>query len=408
MRGARGSSDGEDRGGKRRAGDPLLIFKALAVLLVVGLFLVPLVGSLDRQPGWLLQTRVGPARVGGQGFTRFALAVAHWARDLASEPWRPATPFSRLHRWAPVLGLAVVLSAFAVVPFAGRYTAGEVEMKGVVADVEMGLPLALAALLVTSVLRVAAAWSSGSAAGVLGGLREAARVVSSHSLALLALLPLVMVHGTLRPSALLEAQDRTFSLARLIAAFAPGFDPETWLPGASPSLAQLPLPAWGIIVNPLAFVVFTFLLLVAIGRAPFDCAEDTPELGAGASSGRRGFELALWRLSADAQFVLVAAWVVVLFLGGPAVPYLDQARIEGAIEGVLGGGFAALACAALHGLVFAVKLVVTMQLLAVIGFSLPRLRHDQITSMCWRRALPLAVLNILLTGAVTLALLGVG
>ena len=153
----------------------------LAFLLAVMLgFFLPLVAWLERKQGALMQDRIGPDRADFFGVTAAGLLqpLADAVKLLAKEDVVPQGARRWGHRLAPVVAFVPVLVMLAVLPYGGRYRFGDATVGLVVADVDWGVLLVLAAGALAALGPVMAGWASHSEWGMLGALRAAAQAAS--------------------------------------------------------------------------------------------------------------------------------------------------------------------------------------------------------------------------------------
>jgi NADH-quinone oxidoreductase subunit H len=139
-------------------------------------------------------------------------------------------------------------------------------------------------------------------------------------------------------------------------------------------------------------------------RAPFDCPEGESEIIAGYHLEYSGMRFGLFYMSEFIEIVVIAGLIAALFLGGWSIPYLTQETIIGAIAPLFGDYFATSICMILHVISFFAKVIVMIYIQMAARWSLPRFRYDQIMDLCWKILLPLSVANVLVTGAVMLAI----
>ena len=355
-------------------------FWALAAAAAIHAFvLLNLFGALPAAFIWIerkwsarLQDRLGPTRVGGKfGWLQ---ALADGLKLIQKEDLIPDKADGWLFRASLYVPAVSVLMAFCLLPFNPRWVA-------VASDV--GLFLILAVLSVEVIGVVLGGYTSGSKWSLLGGMREAAQMVSYEiPLALTALIP-VIAAGSLS--------------LREIGAYQAG-----WL-----------APNWLLFANPFCFVAFFCYFTVATAeckRAPFDLAEAESELVAGYFTEYASFRWSLFMLAEYASMFVVSLLATLLFLGAwwTGIAPLDRAilgltdwRPDVGVEGFGVGGY--LANVLFAGVICAkASLLVTVQVW--VRWSLPRLRIDQVMTTCLKYLTPIAC--VLLLGA-TLWPLGV-
>jgi NADH-quinone oxidoreductase subunit H len=156
--------------------------------------------------------------------------------------------------------------------------------------------------------------------------------------------------------------------------------------------------AWGILVQPLAFLLFLTASIAENKRVPFDLPECESELISGYFTEYTSMKMGLFLLSEFMEIVVISALVVTLFLGGYSVPFLtaDGFVFPG------GGGWAVglLGVALLQVLSFSAKVFIVGCFQIQIRWTLPRFRYDQLMDLGWKFLLPIAALNLVVTAIV--------
>jgi len=237
------------------------------------------------------------------------------------------------------------LLMFAVVPFGGTVTLWGREIPMVISDINVGL-LYIFALSSLGVYGIAlGGWASNSKFALLGGIRGAAQLIS-YELALgLSLVPVVMLAGS-------------FSLVDIVSAQA----------------VKGPF----IYYQPLAFVIFAIAAAAESMRIPFDLPEAENELGAGFHMEYSGMRFGLFFIGEYVHIQVLGALIAVFFLGGWHGPFLP-------------------------GPVWLlIKILLVSLFMIWMRGTLPRLRYDQLMAIGWKVLIPLALVNIVITGAVIL------
>lgn len=215
----------------------------------------------------------------------------------------------------------------------------------VVANLNIGVLffLGLSSLGVYSV--VLAGWSSGSKYSLLGGLRAAAQMLSYEVFMGLAMMGAVVMAGSFNLSDIVEAQRHL----------------------------------WYVIPQFLGFVLFFIAGIAETRRLPFDLPEAESELVAGFHSEYSGMKFGMFFVGEYMGIILISCMITLLYLGGWLGPWLPS------------------------GVWFAVKVFLLICFFILLRAALPRPRFDQLMSWGWKIMLPLALANLLVTGAVVLA-----
>ncbi|MDT8421464.1 MAG: NADH-quinone oxidoreductase subunit NuoH [Desulfuromonadales bacterium] len=288
-----------------------------------------------------MQLRYGPNRVGPFGMMQ---PLADVIKLLTKEDFLPARADKWLFLLAPGLAAVTAILTFAVVPFGPPLEIFGRQVPLVVCDLNVGVLyfLGLSSLAVYGV--ALGGWASNSKYSLIGGIRGLAQLISYELSMGLALVPVVMLA-------------RSFSLTDIV-------------------LAQQQVPF--ILVNPLAFLIFLVSVIAESKRTPFDMPEAENELVGGFHTEYSGMRFGLFFVGEYINLVILSSMVTVFFLGGWLGPLLP---------GVVW---------------FGVKVLALCFFFIWVRGSLPRLRYDQLMHFGWKILLPLALLNVLLTGAVLL------
>jgi NADH-quinone oxidoreductase subunit H len=149
------------------------------------------------------------------------------------------------------------------------------------------------------------------------------------------------------------------------------------------------IPNWLVFKQPLAFVIFLVAAFAETNRLPFDLAECETELVGGYNTEYSSMKFAMFFMGEYANMITSSAMMVTLFFGGWTLPWfgLDQAATT------LVGGL-------LHIGIFLAKVCVFMVMIIWVRWMWPRFRYDQLMDLGWRRFLPLALLNVVVTAVV--------
>jgi NADH-quinone oxidoreductase subunit H len=346
------------------------------VILLIALQVMGMGVFFERKVSAIIQDRIGANRASIFGFAGHGLIntlVADPVKFLLKEDVRPAGADRLLHTIAPVVAVMPAIAAFAVMPFgdvleiAGR----TINLQAASLDVGILYVLAMASLGVYGV--VLAGWASNNRWSLLGGIRGSAQMISYEIAMGLALVGIVLTYDTF------DLQEMARRQGELIWGW---------------------LPAWGIVYQPLGFVIFFVAGIAESKRIPFDLPESESELVSGFFTEYSGAKHLLFMMSDFVEVVLVAALVTTLFFGGWQIPYLGR---EG-FHFPWGTSIAlpSLVVAVLQILSFSLKLVFFTWLQIVIRWTLPRFRYDQLMRLGWKGLLPASLANVVASAALVL------
>jgi NADH-quinone oxidoreductase subunit H len=358
--------------------------KALVILVLV----LNLTGALlwfERKGAALIQDRIGANRAAIFGVGRkLGLPNLGFVNTLLADPIKlftkedfvPDGADRFVHDLAPFLALFPVLVTFAVVPFGDALKIGSRSINLQAADLNVGA-LYILAVLGVGVYGVAlGGWASNNRWALLGGIRASAQMISYEIAMGLAIIAVVITYGTLDLQVICRAQGGVWF---------------GWL------------PRWGILLQPVSFLLLFISGMAESKRVPFDLPEGESELVAGYFTEYSGGKQAVFMMTDFAEVVLVATLVTLFFFGGWQVPWLyaDGFHFPG-----LHGAFPHLpnlVVTILQVLAFWIKVVFFCCVQILIRWTLPRLRYDQLMHFGWKALVPLGMLNLLATAFVVVA-----
>ncbi len=420
--------------------DIVIILCKIAVALGIVLGMVPVLIWAERKGSAFIQDRIGPnrARILGIRMGGFIHNLADVIKLLTKEDIVPGNVNKLYFIMAPAIVMAVALLTFAVIPFADTIELWGRIIPLQVADLNVGILylIAVASLGIYGI--VLGGWSSNNKYSLLGALRSAAQMFSYEIAMGLSIVGILLVFGSVRLNEIVRSQGELLW----------GF-----------------LPKWGVLVQPLGFLLFLVTAFAETNRNPFDLPEGESELVGGYHTEYSSMKFALFFMGEYANVAVGAAIVTSLFFGGWQVPYLpthvliekadmlfpaalsvlaivlillgiktlsvsltrryrynDLRDFEGIVFGVpmvaigLSIGLFLLFGPVVHfsdtgSRIFAacmqfgtflIKLVFFAWLFIWVRWTLPRFRYDQLMRLGWKVLMPLALVNIFVTGVIIL------
>jgi NADH-quinone oxidoreductase subunit H len=161
------------------------------------------------------------------------------------------------------------------------------------------------------------------------------------------------------------------------------------------------IPRWGILLQPVSFIILLISGMAESKRVPFDLPEGESELVAGYFTEYSGGKQAVFMLTDLAEQALVAMLLTTFFLGGWQVPWLmpDGFHLPGGVFLAI----PALIVSILGVLAFLFKVLALCIFLGMVRWTLPRFRYDQLMRLGWKGLVPLGLLNVLVTAFVIVA-----
>jgi NADH-quinone oxidoreductase subunit H len=356
---------------------------ALAVLLTFGAILT----WVERKQAAIMSDRIGAnrayLRIPFTNVKLIWLGLFHGMADglklLLKEDFRPRAYDRLAYALGPWLAIVPVLLVFAVVPFGGTLDPGRLfpAMAGwfdgrtypmQIAPIDAGLLVVFAFSGITIIGAMLAGWSSANKFSLLGALRAGSQLISYDLVMGLTVLGIVLVFGTVELDSMVRQQSGTVL----------GF-----------------LPAWGIVYQPFAAVLFLIAGIAENKRIPFDLPEAESELISGYFTEYSAMKQGVFMLSEFIEIAIIAALFVTLFLGGYNLPYMDDTgfTFPGGHQVALGHGTVVV----LQLLTFLGKVFLLCSFQILVRWTLPRFRWDQLLRFAWRFLLPLAVANLVVT-----------
>ncbi len=339
------------------------VIKIVLVIFVI-LTVVAYLVLVERKVSAFIQNRVGPNRVGPFGMFQ---PVADIGKLFFKEDVVPAAANKFVHTLAPLISLAVAFSTFAVVPFGDTITfvVGGIAYtyKLMIADVNIGILyiLALTSLGVYGI--TLSGWSSNNKYSLLGGLRSAAQMISYELSMGLSVIGVVLVTGTLQLDGIVHHQG----------GYLWGF-----------------IPNWNLFLQPIGVITFVVASFAETNRLPFDLPEAEPELVAGYHTEYSGMKFGLFFLAEYANMITSSAVITTLYLGGWQAPFIEYLHLPPFWLSLAQIG------------AFCIKVAAVLLFYIIVRWTIPRFRYDQLMNLGWKVMLPLALVNIIITGLVIL------
>jgi NADH-quinone oxidoreductase subunit H len=318
---------------------------AIAIACAVVLFAVAVpfasvVTWVERRVWARIQSRIGPNRVGPNGFLQW---LADGIKHVCKEDLIPDEADARLFKLAPYLVVLAFILPWAVMPFSSSL---------ILADLNIGILYMTAVPALTVVGVLMAGWASNNKWSLIGGIRSAAQIVSYEIPAGLSIFPVVLMTGTLSMQGIIRAQ---------------GWAPDRWF----------------LFANPFCFAAAIILFVSGLAennRTPFDLPEAESELVAGFATEYSSMRYLFFFMAEWGNMFISAAIVAALFLGGWQFPNVSQSAVTMNL---------------LQFVTFNVKVLFLVFVSMWIRGTLPRVRIDQMMSLCWKYFVPISFIDLI-------------
>ena len=350
------------------------IAKILALLLGFGMGLASILTWMERRQSAMMQDRLGPnrANIGPiklWGITHF---MADAVKFLFKEDFVPSQAHKFLFMLAPVLSMAPALIVAAIIPFGAPLCWGhaleaqsatcDTPVLAQIARLDVGILFYFAMGSLSVYGATLAGWASHNKWAMMGGLRASSQMMSYEVTMGMAVLGSFLVYGTLEPGAMVwKQQDSIFH--------------------------------WGIITQPLGFLLFLTAAMAETKRTPFDIPEGEPEI-IGYFVEYSGLRFGMFFLGEFLEIVFSSALMVTIFFGGWSLPGLHDFAIAHEIPNLV---YLIITVG-----IWSVKVFLFSAFQLLIRWSLPRLRSDQLMQLGWQRLLPISIANVVITAIVVL------
>lgn len=322
-------------------------FLAFSIYLIFALIIVGLcatIGGLgtfaERKISADIQQRIGPNRVGPYGILQF---LADGVKMITKEDVMPFTADKFLFYLAPMLALVGVFATLAVLPWSNGF---------MMADLNVGIFYLIAISSLVGVSVFLGGYASNSKWSMLGGMRGASQIISYEIPVTISILAITLLAGGMSFGTILSHQEGT---------------PINWF----------------IFHNPFAFIAFFVYFVGALAetnRAPFDLPEAESELVSGYHTEYTGMRFGFFALAEYIEVFVVCGVGAALFLGGGNLPF----KIN----------FDIIPLQLVQVAIFITKALLLYYVVIWVRWTFPRLRVDQLMSICWKYLTPIAIFNL--------------
>ena len=329
------------------------LVKFLIAFVIVQLIVVAMTWIERRLLGFM-QARLGPNRVGPWGILQ---GIADPVKLLLKEDIFPSSAEKVAYVLGPMLPIIPAFVVFALIPYGPppEFT---------VTRVNVGLLLILALTSTAVYGIILGGWASNNKYSLMGGLRSAAQMVSYEVPFGLSIVGVLMISGSLDLVQIVRYQEAN---------------------------------AWNVLPQIVACFIFFVAMNAESNRTPFDLPEAESELVAGFHTEYSGMKFAFFMLGEYSMMIVNSCLIVTLFFGGWSLGMFGMGLTSEVLRsmGMFGG--------ILGATILFVKVMVFMLIFVWFRATFPRFRFDQLMDLGWKWLIPLALVNIFVTGIFILA-----
>lgn len=338
----------------------ILIQKMVLILILFAITLGIAAYSTygERKVAAFIQDRLGPNRAGPFGILQ---PLADGFKMFTKEDFIPRESNRLLFIIGPGLFIFVALMTSAVIPWGTTFTGFGLNVDLQVANLNIGILYVLGFVSLGVYGIMIGGWASNNKYSLFGAIRATSQMISYELAMGLSIIAIVMLTGTLSLRSIADGQAATWL----------GF-----------------IPQWNVFAQPFGFLIFFICALAEMNRAPFDLPECETELVGGYHTEYSAMKLGLFLFAEYINMFISAAVISTVYFGAYNFPGIDPGWLWGLMGAVV---------------IFA-KTFFFIFVFMWIRWTLPRFRYDQLMHLGWKILIPLAILNMLLTGAVSLML----
>jgi NADH-quinone oxidoreductase subunit H len=331
----------------------ILIGAIITLAMVVAMYST----YAERKIAAVLQDRSGPNRAGPFGILQ---PVADGLKLFMKEEIIPIVSSKSLFIIGPMLAMITALLTSAVIPWGTAIDVAGRVVPLQVADVNIGILYVFGVISVGVYGIMIGGWASNNKFSLIAAIRGASQMISYELAMGLSLIAVLMISGSLQMSVIVDQQVQN---------------------------------GWNIIYQPLGFIIFFICALAECNRTPFDLPEAENELNFGYHQEYSSMKLGFYLFSEYINMFMSGVVMATLFFGGWDIPFVDEAALGNAWWVGL-----------LSFLVLMAKSIFFIFLFMWIRWTIPRFRYDQLMNLGWKKLLPLALANMIITALVVLLL----
>lgn len=340
-----------------------LLYKAIYIIAIFGITLLIATYStyFERKIAAFIQDRVGPNRAGPLGLLQ---PLADAGKLFFKEDFIPAKSSKALFILGPGIAMLVATMSSAVVPFGDMLIIGGHEINLIAIDVNIGVLYVFGVVSLGVYGLMVGGWASNNKFSLLGAIRAASQNISYELAMGLSLIAVLMLSGTLSLREIAEQQQ--------------GFN-------------------WNIWYQPLGFLIFLVCAFAETNRTPFDLPESEAELIGGYHTEYGSMKLGMYLFAEYINIFVASAVMATLYFGAYNFPFmleLEAWLVDATESAVTANNIVTLIGVA----VMFAKIFLFIFFFMWVRWTLPRFRYDQLMKLGWQILIPLAILNILLTG----------
>lgn len=331
-----------------------IIYKLILVVIVFGVSLLVAMYSTyaERKVAAFFQDRIGPNRAGPFGILQ---PLADGVKMFMKEEIIPSNSDKALFILGPCIMMLTACLTGVVIPWGRDIVIDGVNYPLQVTDINIGILYVFGVVSIGVYGIMIGGWASNNKYSLMGAIRASSQMISYELAMGLSIIALVMMTGTLSLREIVQQQ--------------PGFH-------------------WNAFYQPLSCLLFIICAFAECNRTPFDLPECETELVGGYHTEYSSMKLGFYLFAEYINMFISSAVISSLFFGGYNFPFIDSLNLAPNVTALIGTA------------IFLAKVFFFIFLFIWIRWTIPRFRYDQLMNLGWKYLIPLALINILITGGV--------
>jgi len=317
----------------------------------------------ERKVAAWMQDRRGPNRAGPWGLLQ---PIADGGKMFFKEDFIPQASEKFLFIMAPGIAMLTALMTSAVIPWGSDILVLGQTIPLQVANVDGGILYILGIVSIGVYGIMIGGWASNNKYSLMGAIRASSQMISYELAMGLSVLAIIMMSGSLNLRDIVHGQE-----------------------GSLYGLSFLPAGTnWNIFYQPLGFLIFLVCAFAETNRAPFDLPECETELVGGYHTEYSSMKLGFFLFAEYVNMFVSSTVLATVYFGGFSFPGMNMLADNPNLLAAV--GFAVLF----------IKIIFFIFLYMWVRWTIPRFRYDQLMHLGWKSLIPLAIINLVLTGAV--------
>ncbi len=316
----------------------------------------------ERKVAAVIQDRRGPNRAGPFGILQ---PLADGLKLFFKEEIIPLSSSKILFVLGPSLAMITAMMTGAVIPWGSKLELFGRSIDLQIADINIGILYIFGVVSMGVYGIMIGGWASNNKFSLISALRGASQIISYELAMGLSLIALLMLTGSLSMKTIVEQQINS--------------------------------GIWNVVYQPLGFLIFLICTFAECNRTPFDLPEAENELNFGYHQEYSSMKLGFYLFAEYINMFISSAVMASLFFGGYDIPFVNEASLS--------ESWGTNLVTILGGIMLFVKILFFLFLFMWVRWTIPRFRYDQLMHLGWKRLIPLALVNMMITGAIILWLI---